>query len=330
VSEDKDDHPVSKRAGLFARLSKYVANGLRYWEPRRFVYNGVLAFVVVAHFLLAWPGSRDKLSFDLVLGLFLLAVLANIAYCTAYLGDLFLQFSGLEAAWRWGRAVLLGGDGFRSSDHAFLCQGHLWCIGSDPAAECWIGERVRERGDLRERMESAHRRAKRMDRPRSPASLSARARQGSVRWSVALAAIAALFCAAAQAQVPARPAADHDLARFTELESRWNDAHLRGDAHALERLWADDLRVVVPKMPPLTKADALSFLRSGRMKFSRYETSELGVRVYGDTAVVTGRLRRSRERSGQTVEDDWRFTKVYVRTNDAWRVVAYHASEAGP
>jgi hypothetical protein len=66
------------------------------------------------------------------------------------------------------------------------------------------------------------------------------------------------------------------------------------------------------------------------MKFLRYETSELGVRVYADTAVVAGRLRRSRERSGQVLEDDWRFTKVYVRTSDAWRVVAYHTSETGP
>ena len=77
------------------------------------------------------------------------------------------------------------------------------------------------------------------------------------------------------------------------------------------------------------KPQALSFFRSGRMKFMRYETSELGVRVYGETAVVTGRVRRARERGGQTVEDDWRFTKVYVRTAGAWRVVAFHASETG-
>jgi hypothetical protein len=83
-------------------------------------------------------------------------------------------------------------------------------------------------------------------------------------------------------------------------------------------------------MTPLTKTDALSLLRSRRMKFLRYETSELGVRVYADSAVVSGRVRRSRERAGQMVEDDWRFTKVYVRTGDAWRVVAYHASEVGP
>ncbi len=145
-----------------------------------------------------------------------------------------------------------------------------------------------------------------------------------------LTAIAALLCAAAQAQAPAAATPEQDLARFTQLESQWNDAHLQGDAEALDRLWADELRVVVPKMTPLAKPEALSFFRSGRMKFSRYQTSELGVRVYGDAAVVTGRVQRSRERAGQMVEDDWRFTKVYVHKAGAWRVVAYHASETGP
>jgi ketosteroid isomerase-like protein len=145
-----------------------------------------------------------------------------------------------------------------------------------------------------------------------------------------LTAMAVLLCAAAQAQAPAAAASDKDLAQFTQLESQWNDAHLMGDAEPLDRLWADELRVVVPRMPPLSKADALSFFRSGRMKFSRYETSELSAHVYGDTAVVSGRVRRSRERAGQAVDDDWRFTKVYVRRAGAWRVVAYQASETGP
>ena len=69
--------------GFGARLSGYAAKGLRYWEPRRLIYNAVLTLVVLRHLLLAWPGSREGLSFDLVLGLFLLAVLANVAYCAA-------------------------------------------------------------------------------------------------------------------------------------------------------------------------------------------------------------------------------------------------------
>ena len=65
--------------GFVSRLSGYVANSLRYWEPRRAIYNGVLALVVLTHFVLTLPGSWGKVSFDALLGLLFLAVLANVA-----------------------------------------------------------------------------------------------------------------------------------------------------------------------------------------------------------------------------------------------------------
>jgi ketosteroid isomerase-like protein len=119
------------------------------------------------------------------------------------------------------------------------------------------------------------------------------------------------------------------VAEVTRLEAVWNGAHLRIDASALDRLWADELVAIVPKMTPLPKQDALAFLRSGRMKFLRYESSDLTVRVYGDTAVATGRLLRSRELGGQTMQDYWRFTKVYVRGGGQWRVIVRRESTEG-
>ena len=112
--------------GFFARLSAYAASALRYWEPRRLVYNAVLALVVVAHFISGLPGSRDKLTVDLLLGGFMLAVFANVAYCAAYAVDLFVQFSGLDAAWRRGRLLLLViGTAFAATVAHFVLQGTL-------------------------------------------------------------------------------------------------------------------------------------------------------------------------------------------------------------
>jgi ketosteroid isomerase-like protein len=93
------------------------------------------------------------------------------------------------------------------------------------------------------------------------------------------------------------------------LEAVWNQAHVAGDAEALDRQWADDLEVAVPHMAVMTRAEALGFARSGRMKFLRYETSDLHIRVYGDAAVVTGHLIRTRTLNGNEVSDDWRFTR---------------------
>lgn len=116
--------PGDCRLTLFSRFSSYAANALRYWEPRRLVYNAVLALVVIGHFISAWPVSREKLSFDLVLSLFLLAVLANVAYCAAYVADIFVQFSGLDAAWQRGRpGLLMVGTAFAATITHFVAQG---------------------------------------------------------------------------------------------------------------------------------------------------------------------------------------------------------------
>ncbi len=117
---------------------------------------------------------------------------------------------------------------------------------------------------------------------------------------------------------------------LSRLEDVWNEAHLRGDANVLDSLWANDLVVTVPNMKVLTKSEAIGILRSGRMKFKHYQTSDIRIRVYGEAAVVTGQLQRTRSINGQDVDDNWRFTKVYIRRAGRWQVVAWHASTIAP
>jgi hypothetical protein len=83
-----------------------VADAIRYWEPRRIVYNVVLGLVVLAYFAVNWPHSGAKTSREEVLFVFVLAVLANVCYCAAYLGDVFVQLSGLHRFWRRWRWIL--------------------------------------------------------------------------------------------------------------------------------------------------------------------------------------------------------------------------------
>jgi ketosteroid isomerase-like protein len=131
-------------------------------------------------------------------------------------------------------------------------------------------------------------------------------------------------------QKPARETREsRDIKELTRLESVWNEAHLRGDAPALDKLWAEDLFVTVPDMPVMNKEESLAVWKSGKMKFDIYKTSDLRIRVYGDSAVVTGQLVRIRDAKSTEFEDDWRFTKVYVRRQGKWLVVAWHGSHVG-
>src|SRR5262245_23238706 len=96
-----------------ARFGELASDALRYWEPRRAIYNFVLLLVVIVEFFVRWPASKAALNADTGFFCFILAVLANVAYCAAYAADLFVQFAGLRAYWgrsRW--VVLLVGTAF--------------------------------------------------------------------------------------------------------------------------------------------------------------------------------------------------------------------------
>jgi hypothetical protein len=81
-----------------------LSSSMHFWERGRLLYNSVLALIVVAFFFAGWPASKADLTFDRAFILFYLAVLANVAYCAAYVVDVFAQLSPFRNLWlrfRW-------------------------------------------------------------------------------------------------------------------------------------------------------------------------------------------------------------------------------------
>lgn len=71
------------------------------------MYNGVLVAVVLACYFVTPKTSRVPITLDTALLVFLLAVLANVAYCAAYIVDVFAQLSALRERWKSYRWILL-------------------------------------------------------------------------------------------------------------------------------------------------------------------------------------------------------------------------------
>lgn len=85
-------------------IRESTTDAIRFWEPLRLAYNLVLAVVVLAYFWIGYPASRAMLNLNVALIVFVLAVLANVAYCAAYIVDVFAQASGFRDLWqkyRW-------------------------------------------------------------------------------------------------------------------------------------------------------------------------------------------------------------------------------------
>ncbi len=102
--------PVSSNASHAdpSRLSirEVLSDAIRYWEPRRIAYNVALALVVAGWAVVVWPRLRDGWSFEQLLALFVLAVLANACYCAAYIADIPMQYSSFREGWRRRRWAL--------------------------------------------------------------------------------------------------------------------------------------------------------------------------------------------------------------------------------
>ena len=82
-----------------------AVDAVRYWEPRRVVYNLVLTSVVIGWIGLTWPHFRNALTLSSFLKMIVLGLLANACYCAAYLVDIPARVSslpGLGRHWRPG------------------------------------------------------------------------------------------------------------------------------------------------------------------------------------------------------------------------------------
>jgi hypothetical protein len=122
--------PGTEIVPLETPLRAFAANALRYWEPRRLVYNAALALVVAANAF--WAGSNAWSSLpDRALMLFFLAVVANVLFCAVYAIDLFVQLAGLLPQWSWLRPTVLGiGTAFAATLAHWASVG-LFTVGVD-------------------------------------------------------------------------------------------------------------------------------------------------------------------------------------------------------
>ena len=96
------------------------------------------------------------------------------------------------------------------------------------------------------------------------------------------------------------------------------------DVATLEAILADDLTYGHSSGVVDTKAAYLEALRSGKTKYLSFDRLQSAVRVYGETAVVTGTATLSLR--GQAAPFTLRYTLVYVLRDRQWRMVAWQST----
>jgi hypothetical protein len=103
-------NPQSSRNSRPSSLREAFAEAIRFWEPRRIIYNLLLMTVAFLWGALTWPHFRPALQLQPFLALSVLALLANICYCAAYLVEAAMLGGTFRSVWknrqRWGLWVV--------------------------------------------------------------------------------------------------------------------------------------------------------------------------------------------------------------------------------
>jgi len=110
------------------------------------------------------------------------------------------------------------------------------------------------------------------------------------------------------------------------LDDERIQAQIHADKVALDRIYADDFIGVGPSGTVRKKPQVISDFTSGELKFQSITTDEVEIRIYGNTAVETGRSTMIGEDKGKPVPRDNRFTRVWVKQKGRWQLVANHYS----
>ena len=76
-----------------------------------------------------------------------------------------------------------------------------------------------------------------------------------------------------------------------------------------------------------SKSDFVSQLASGELSWEVAKGQDVRVRVYGDTAVATGRFLEKGRLRGKEFNTDERFTSVWEKRDRAWRAVSEQVAQ---
>jgi ketosteroid isomerase-like protein len=121
-----------------------------------------------------------------------------------------------------------------------------------------------------------------------------------------------------------------DRQTLADLDTKYQKAVEQNDAKVMAEILADDFVLVEGDGKRSTKADLVNDAKGGQTHYVHQDDSMRTVAVFGDTGVVTAKLRATGIEDGVKVAYSQWFTDVYVRTPNGWRYVYAQASLSLP
>jgi ketosteroid isomerase-like protein len=137
----------------------------------------------------------------------------------------------------------------------------------------------------------------------------------------------AVACWVPLAEAQVKPDGESEI---RELERQRFRAMEQVDVPTLNRILSDDLVYTHANGLQHTKAELIGVLGSGDFRYESITTGDTRVRIYNQTAVVTGRATMKIKRAGEEQTFKLCYLDVYVKQDGRWQMVAWQSSRVAP
>jgi len=131
---------------------------------------------------------------------------------------------------------------------------------------------------------------------------------------------------AKRARVAADDSEEQGKSAAIKCDEDLNDALRNKDRAALERILADNLSWVA-RGDRLDKAQVIADVMSENLHFKALTHDGVMVKMFGNTAVMTGHSTSVLEYKGKMFTAPRLFTSVYMNLNGQWQLVAHQVTD---
>jgi ketosteroid isomerase-like protein len=117
--------------------------------------------------------------------------------------------------------------------------------------------------------------------------------------------------------------------QLINVERQWKQAVVDRDPVALGQFYADEYISTDSEGLVFTRSQDIEIDTAGPSRLTAFTFDDLRVRVYGEVAVVTGRIDTTGMLAGAPSQGRSRFTDVFVKRDGRWLCVATHTTAVG-
>jgi ketosteroid isomerase-like protein len=121
---------------------------------------------------------------------------------------------------------------------------------------------------------------------------------------------------------PALAGEKEDVARLTQLSNAWDQAIVAKKQAAVADNMAEDFRIIDGYGNVDGKRKFVEDILDTKLTIDPYTVEDFEVRLYGDTALLSGRTPMTGKYDGKPFDSNYRYIDIYVRRGGEWKIVS--------